>query len=258
MMLLLVAALSSACRERSYQAFYATERQYQSLVARNGDDAFTMEEMDGVVSELKSVPERAPERAKAVTLLATIDATRARLKEEAATNEGTSPPAVAPPSDVGALEPVAETPPPTAADPALEAGLAEEKFLESYAACVGTAERVDDPVLGAPGVGYPIRDTPQCLKRLSSVKDTRFVFITKAFAGRLVVTKPVAVEKPVGPAPTPIETQKRREFLLVPGAPLPPEFAGNQPPPSPGTVPMATTGDGLPQAPVEGLQPRVP
>jgi hypothetical protein len=251
----------SGCRKKSYREFYEAERNYQVMVAREGEDAYALPEMDQVLSVLKATPAGAIEEPKARTLVETIERERARLASERAqaerlVNEGERPvdfptEGVAPPAEPAT---VGEAVPAEPGTP--QPGMDEAAFKQQFGACISGPETLDLPTGKHPA--YAGKDDDRCRKMLGTKATTSFFFINGKLAGQSISQVDAAAVAAAAKARKDAEAAqanananaKKEEYLLVPGAPLPKGLQGNVPPANTGAMPAAPTGDGIKEAPV--------
>jgi hypothetical protein len=255
--LVIVLASASGCRKKSAPQFFEAERRHQSLVARDGDDAYLSLDMDGVLDLLRQVPADAVEAARAQELAKTIQAAQARVRAEREAEGKAPPPAEEYVRADEGSEPVApreETPLPIDGPP--PGGMPEADFTARYQGCVTGPKEIPVDVPPGKAPAYAVRETPECQKKLFVTGNVQFFFLEKRLAGRVVTrteggAKPVTAEAPKAPPGEP----ESEQFLLVPGAPLPKALQGKVPPPNTGAMPAATTGEGIKEAPVAPTLP---
>lgn len=256
--LFLLALLSvttlGGCKKSSKEYFEA-QRRFDSLTAQEGDDAYLLPEMEEVSQMLSAVPTRAFEYDRAQALLARISTEKARIAQERASAAGVKPagepeapdfrrPAVALPS-AAAVDPF------DGGEPELvpTGGMPEALFKEQFGDCVSGPQTIKVDGQGEVPA-YQVNETPPCFKRLRVDGPSRFFFVNGALAGRLSSTKTVTRTIIDGGAGGTV-VQPPTQFLVVPGAPLPPGAAIPATPP-PGTLPAGSTGDGLVPTKAEG------
>lgn len=253
--------LASACGKKSSREFFEAQRQYESLVTQQGEDAYLTAEMEQVSSALAAVPARALEYEKAQELVAKIAAERGRIERERA--EAARAEVALKPETMPEMPPSLLGPPPGAEKPAQAAGpvdetptagMPEATFREQYAACIGARELM--PVAGVGEVpAYPVKDSAECQKRMGVTGQTRFFFVNGGLAGR--ASKETTRTTRVVDGGAPVVINPPQQFLLVPGAPLPAGLGGAPPPAPAGTMAPAGTGSGMePVNAAGGLQPR--
>lgn len=230
----------SGCRKKMAPEFYELESNYSIMVARDGDDAYASPDMDAVLAGLQKIPADTVEGPKAAALVATITAEKARVAREA--KEAADALAAAakipePPAPGPSLFP----PPPSEPAPAVDAGpgappkpyqgMPMADFLKYYGECFvpGPARTIP----GNPeGVSQQLKGDRKCRAEYNAV-DPRtsvfFVFVKDGLVGQITETAPAQPEKKA--APPPAVDAGNQTFLVVPGAPLPPELGGPPAPP---------------------------
>jgi hypothetical protein len=255
--LVVMLAITAGCRKKSSPQFFEAERRHQSLITRDGDDAYLSLDMDGVLDLLRQVPADAVEASRATELTATIQAAQARVRaEREAAGKPPPPPDEYVRTDEGSepVPPRDETPLPIDGPPA--GGMAEAEFTAKYQGCVTGPKEIPVDVPPGKAPAYAVRETPECQKKLFVTGNVQFFFLEKRLAGRVVTrteggTKPGTAVAPKAPPGEP----ESEQFLLVPGAPLPKALQGKVPPPNTGAMPAAPTGDGIKEAPVAPTLP---
>lgn len=252
----------SACGKKSSKDYFAAQQRYESLVSNDGDDAFVSDEMKQVAAALQAVPSNAIEYDRARALIAKIDAERARVQAEKAAEAAalaaeTASVADSRPSELRAPQPAQPAnPAPTAVvniDGPPEGGLPEAVFVQKYGRCAtGPIKQVVDGLGEVPT--YKANGTPDCLKKLGLSDVASFFFVKGALAGR--VTASVTTTRTTVDAGQTVIPQPAKEYMAVPGAPLPPGMTAPPRPPS-GSLDVAPTGQGLTPTKAEGgLAPR--
>ncbi|MBL8938401.1 MAG: hypothetical protein JNM69_27795 [Archangium sp.] len=252
----------TGCGKKSSKEFFAAQGRYESLVAREGDDAYVSDEMKQISAALAGVPTNAVEYDRARALIAKIDTERTRVEAEQAAEAAALAAAQAPtvdsrPSELLAPPPAQPAnPSPTEAvnaDGPPEGGLPEAAFVQKYGRCAtGPIKQTIDGVGEVPT--YKANGTPDCLKKLGLTEVSSFFFVKGALAGR--VSASVTTNRTTFDAGQTVIPQPAQEYMAIPGAPLP---AGMTAPPRPstGSLDVAPTGQGLaPTRPEGGLAPR--
>lgn len=234
--LLLVCLASAGCRKKSSPEYYEAKSRYDVLLARDGDEAYTSEAMRLVVTALRAVPAQSLEGEQARTLAAKIEAEQARVAREAeaarAARDRAAVPLTAAPMGPAAPAPsvapaVVETKP----APGLEQ-LTEAEVLKAFPTCMGPSHAVD--TRGAiPGktVGHDVIERPECQSLPGEHKPgvvATLIYADGRYRGLMSTT--AAGEPKAAQPPAPPQEIDGGRFLLVPGAPLPPELGGPPPP----------------------------
>lgn len=230
----------SGCRKKMAPEFYELESNYSIMVARDGDDAYASPDMDAVLAGLQKIPADTVEGPKAAALVATITAEKARVAREAKEAADALAAAARPP-EPPAPGPSLFPPPPSEPTPAVDAGpgappkpyqgMPMEEFQKYYGECFEAGPAKTIP--GNPeGVSLRVKDSRTCRAQYNAV-DPRTsvfaVFVNGRFVGQLTENAPVVTEKK-GPPLVAVDAGSKA-FLLVPGAPLPPELGGPPAPP---------------------------
>lgn len=257
---LLLPALLTGCAKKSSKAYFEAQRQYESLVSREGEDAFLTEEMAAIAAALAAVPENAREYPQAQALTQKISSERTRLEAErrAAEAEAARQPEPTPyERPVDAPPPAPEPIPPSdvvGEEGPPQGGMSLAAFNKRFARCVTgptpykLAGKGEVPTFKATG-------TPDCLKLLGLTEVASFFFVDGALAGRVSITTTttrVIVDGGAGG----VIVGPPQPFTVIPGAPLPPG-ATQAAPPTPGTLDTAKTGQGMAPTKEEGgLAPR--
>ncbi|MBL8920726.1 MAG: hypothetical protein JNJ54_17820 [Myxococcaceae bacterium] len=257
--LILLALLSvtalGGCKKSSKEYFEA-QRRFDSLTAQEGDDAYLMPEMEQVSQTLAAVPTRAFEYDRAQALLAKISAEKARVAQERASAVVVKPADEPQVPDFRRPEAVA-IPSAAAVDPfdggvpelVPTGGMPEALFKEQFGDCVSGPQPIKVDGQGEVPA-YQVNETAPCFKKLKVEGPSRFFFVNGALAGRLSSTRTVTRTILDGGAGGTVE-QPPTQFLVVPGAPLPPGAAAPTAP-APGTLPAGSTGDGMQPTKAEG------
>lgn len=253
----------TGCGKKSSKEFFAAQVRYESLVSREGDDAFVSDEMKQIAAAFAAVPSNAVEYDRARALIAKIDAERARVEAERAAEAAALAAQTAPVGDSRPSELLSPPPAqPVAANPNTavvnadgppEGGLPEAVFMQKYGRCAtGPIKQAIDGVGEVPT--YKANSTPDCLKKLGVAEGTSFFFVKGALAGR--VTGSVTTSRTTFDAGRTVIPQPVQEYMAIPGAPLPPGMTAPPRPPA-GSLDVAPTGQGLAPTKEEGgLAPR--
>jgi hypothetical protein len=247
--LALVAALSG-CRKKTAPEFYELEASHSILVARDGDEAYTSEEMDRVLEGLKKIPQDTVEGPRAAALIATINAERQRVereaREHAAALAAAERPSLPPPESTSLFAPSPKGPaadtegqdagPPTPTAP--WGGMTVAEFQKLFGSCFMAGPPKTIP--GHPeGVSFKVNDDPACRAKFGSTDSntsTFFVFVKDALVGQTSEQKTTIPGK--APPPGPPIYLDGGSFLAIPGAPVPegypvvPGVPPGAPPPS--------------------------
>lgn len=171
--LLAVAALGGGCRKPLPSPDYIeASNRYTSLIAVQGEQAYSSPAMDEVTAQLQRVPNKSSDYPAAVALIATIAAERARVTghptEGVATTSGS---AVTFPSFAAVEQRKVEETPDAAANE-LARGADFGALERKYVGCLLSGGEVT--LLGTDGgtsqaEGFQIHDSPSCKSRLPGV-----------------------------------------------------------------------------------------
>jgi hypothetical protein len=229
-LVVLVVGGSFGCRKKTAPQYYDLESRYSVAITRDGDDAYSSAEMDGIVAGLSAIAPDTVEGPKAVTVLERIAAARARLAQEKAEAARAIQPTVAPtfdrdPSPTPTAPPAAA---PDAGDPAEPTGgMGIEDFRRIFGLCMTDVGPLDSPGTTEKAHGFTNQDSVICRTRLHLDENSKATYVftggrlTERRLERSVLTMVDAGPQPVAAPPPPIQAQ------YVPGMPAP----GGQPPP---------------------------
>ncbi len=189
---------ATACHKKSSREFYDAQGRYSVITARLGDDAYGDDEMNQIEAVLRAVPTNAKEAAQAQALLTTIEGERARVNREKA--ELAKPIAAAAPVAYVPSAPMAPAIAPTGivtitakdAGFAPQRGMALDKFLTAYGACMDPADDMLLPGAQKPGRAFAVRKTEGCQAQFGgSARFTKlYVFENDKLMGEATRSEP--------------------------------------------------------------------
>lgn len=234
MRLVLVSALlllGAACGKKTYEPYYAIERQEKELVEQLGDDAWDSPQMHVIVQALDAVPADTRERERAVALAQTIALERMRVQKARLAQQPPPPPPAPPPRTVDTALPhqdvvvVERTAPQRPAQ-----GMSRDAFRSAFGDCVSDGSDVDFD--GGTATTLVTRGDGPCAQRFGRPGvELTWLFVDDRLWGTRVhldLAPPVqAVDGGVANAPPEDVTPRApgddggNVMLLIPGAPLP-------------------------------------
>lgn len=260
--ILLVILAISSCKKSSKE-FYESQRRYDVLVAREGDDAFLTPEMGDISQALSAIPSNAIEKPQAVALVAKIAAERTRIEaaqaEAARTQAAAETAAERPPSFPSGAgtrppEPPKEAPPVAAAvdagsgEPFPFGGMSLAEFRKQFGSCVRGETTFDRGGELVPA--FPIVESSECQRRLKAPPGSLMIFVGGKLFGTATLSAAGRASLDAGAPGPSTRTVPGPSYLVIPGAPVPQGYTG-----VPG-VPIAPgSAAGQPQ-PNDSLQPR--
>jgi hypothetical protein len=244
----------AGCRKKSAPEYYALESDYSILVAREGDDAYASEDMDTILARLRAIDPDALEGPKAAELAAKIEAERQRVARE--TKEKEAADALAAVRRQAEFRPGVVTSAiqsePQGPEGALPAqvvdvdagrrkpygGMPRAEFEKLYGDCFDSGPAMTLPNQPE-GSSMVLRDDAACRSEFGvadPATKTYFVFVKDALVGQRSETRTVkeVIKEPASAAPAPPASAgppDAGQYLLIPGAPLPPQLGGPPLPP---------------------------
>ena len=215
LLLLALVALGSGCRKPLPSPDYIeASNHYTSLLAVQGDEAYSAPAMDEVIAQLGRVSPKSSDYGAAVTLIATIAQERGRV---AAAAEALKVAAAVPPSNptfpsfppvAAAEQAVAAAPTPDAAVNELAIGADFNALQAKYVGCLlpqGTIKIASAKGITSDTEGYELHDSASCRSRIPGlgtnvllVRAGKIAFIFPKSALRVTTTL-----EDGGPVPAP-------------------------------------------------------
>jgi hypothetical protein len=241
--------LLPSCQQKSAPEFYMLESKFQTLVARESDDAFDTDEMSEIANGLKAIAPGTLESPKAAALLAKIAEETKRVANDRAEEEKEKKAQAAAearnfPSGGSSGSTREATPEVEPVDAGLPdkpvMGMSETDFRQAFGKCF-----IEGPTRKIPGVGegkgLEVRADPACQSKFGSAAGkTVYHFV----GGKLATT---SLETPPPPATEPPSIPPKPAAAGAPAAPgtapagypsaTPVGTPGTMPAPEPGTMP---------------------
>ncbi|MFT3711745.1 MAG: hypothetical protein QM817_29250 [Archangium sp.] len=225
---LLSAALLEGCRKKRWDTYYTLDAQQQIAIARDGDDAYVSDEMNGLIASLRGAPADSKEYAQAIALADKLAAEQQRVQSEIDAKKKVV--VAAPPNPVAPPFPTvaAPAPPPTPAsdvDAGPEEpffGMSEADFLKAFGSCFSKGPDTTGPDGGAAS-SQLAKNEPACARFNTPNAETSYVFLkASGLWGSVTKTAP-RVEKvntPPAPPQAVAAADAGERILTIPGAPV--------------------------------------
>jgi hypothetical protein len=226
---LLSAALLEGCRRKSWNTYYQLDGQQQVAIARDGDDAYVGEEMNGIIAALRAAPADSKEYEQALKLADKLTAEQQRVQAEldAKKKVAAVPP---PPNPVAPAFPTVAAPAPAPA-PSGDAdagddepffGMSEADFLKAFGKCFTPGPDTTGPDGGA-ATSQLAKNEPACARFNTPGAETSYVFLkASGLWGSVTKTAPrlEKVTTPPGPAQMVATADAGERIMTIPGAPV--------------------------------------